>query len=139
MNVGLTGKTDLFFPPPLLRYNRDKHCVSLRCTMDDLIHMYTTKRSPHYGQLTHPSAYIITIFFCLVVVRTCKTYYHTHYDTQNITDKSLLYSTGRPIRCSVMTSMGMESRREGIYANLRLSHCAAQQKRTQHCQSTLLQ
>ena len=47
--------------------------------------------------------------------------------------------TGNSIRCSVMTYMGTESRREWIYIYVWLIHFAVQQKLTQHCKATILQ
>ena len=35
--------------------------------------------------------------------------------------------------------MGRKSKKEGIYVNIRLSHCAVQQKLTQHRKATVLQ
>ena len=58
---------------------------------------------------------------------------------KQITNKNVLYSTGNSFQCSVMTSMGMESRREWIYVYVWLIHFAVQQKLTQHCKSTILQ
>ena len=61
------------------------------------------------------------------------------YTLLYIKDKNRLYSTGNYIHCSVMTFLGMESRREWIYVYVWLIDFAVQQKLTQHCKSTILQ
>ena len=58
---------------------------------------------------------------------------------KQITNNNLLYSTGNSTQCSVMTYMGIESKKEWIYIYVQLIHFAVQQKLTQHCKSTILQ
>ena len=57
---------------------------------------------------------------------------------KQITNENLPYSTGNT-QCSVVTSMGKKSKREGINVNVQLTHFAVRQKLTQHCKATILQ
>ena len=47
------------------------------------------------------------------------------------TNENLLYSTGNPARCSVMTQMGRKAKNSGIHEYVWLIHFAVQQKLTQ--------
>ena len=63
---------------------------------------------------------------------------------KQVASGNLVYSTGSPARCSVMTQMGGmgdgggRSKREGIQVYIQLIHFIVQKKLTQHCKAIIL-
>ena len=49
---------------------------------------------------------------------------------KQIMNMNLLYGSGNPTRCSVVTLMGRKSKEEGLYVYLELIHFAVHQKLT---------
>ena len=58
---------------------------------------------------------------------------------KQITNESLLYSTGNSTQCSAVTEVGRKSKKERVYVYVQLIHFAVQQKLTQHCKAIILQ
>ena len=58
--------------------------------------------------------------------------------TKSISNKGLLYNTGKSTHYFTITFMGKVSEKEWIYVYVQLIHFAVHRKLTQYCQSTIL-